>query len=45
MAVYKCNECPYFEKKGSWPSTSYYCNKFKTPVDYSKTACAEMKGK
>lgn len=42
MAIWKCNECPFFEKKG-W--STYYCNKYKTSVDYNKSACAEMKGK
>jgi hypothetical protein len=45
MAIYKCKDCPYFEKKGSWPGTYFYCNKFKTTVDYNKSACADMKGK
>jgi hypothetical protein len=45
MAIYKCKECPFFVKKGSWPSIKYFCNKFKTEVDYKKSACADMKGK
>lgn len=45
MAIYKCKDCPFFEKKGSWPGTYYYCNKFKTKVDYNKSVCSDMKGK
>ena len=45
MAIYKCNQCPYFEKKSTWPSSYYYCNKYKIKVDYNKTVCPEMKNK
>ena len=47
MAIYKCNQCPYFEKKGAgWPlGSTYYCNKYKTNVNYDKPACPAMKGK
>ncbi|MFZ3158489.1 MAG: hypothetical protein WA124_13400 [Smithella sp.] len=48
MAIYKCKDCPFFEKKGGGgllSAATYYCNKFKTKVNYDKSACAEMKGK
>ena len=48
MAIYKCNQCPYFEKKeGGFllSAATYYCNKFKTKIDYNKSVCDYMKGK
>jgi len=48
MAIYKCKECPYFEKRDTghlFAGVYYFCNKFNTRVDYNKGACSFVKGK